>query len=72
MAILFENHKWYAVEGRSLNAIVQVAHRLYAERSLDADGMRDLAQALLEGALAEQVSDPRGFDITEVINDHTA
>ena len=55
----FDNDEFYVIRGDQLNAIHDAAKRLYAEKSLNGDEMRDLAQKLYEFAIADQLANPQ-------------
>jgi hypothetical protein len=48
---LYKPQQAYAIQGKQLNRLANVAKRLYTEQRLNADEMRDLAQIIYEGVL---------------------
>jgi hypothetical protein len=56
---MFQPNQAYALEGKQLNRLANVAKRLYSEQRLNADEMRDLAQIIYEGVL------PTAIDLEE-------
>tara|TARA_R100001509_G_C4862707_1_gene213948 strand:- start:127 stop:327 length:201 start_codon:yes stop_codon:yes gene_type:complete len=55
----FDDDDFYVIRGDQLNAIHDAAKRLYTEKTLTGDEMRDLAQKLYEFAITDQLANPK-------------
>ena len=47
----FDSTKYYAIMGGQINRLIKVAERLYSEKHLNGNEMRDLAQIIYEGVI---------------------
>ncbi len=59
----FNEREFYVIRGDQLNAIHDAAKRLYSEKTLRGDEMRDLAQKLYEFAIADQLENPQHYTL---------